>query len=369
MTRKMNVSGTTGTSLPGIQGSKGETSRQTFYGSKNVKDSSIGRLKILETGKPTEKPTEKFAHVPENTIPQKGDFVLYTEDGQNSYTLYSITLSTPDTSIGNFTCECAIIDKFLKGDEQETESEKIDVTIGATPVIKTATIRKFKISESRKFISSNGKTMFYPIETSEEEINLNMKIFNIYFYANNDLSDDIKFVLEFTDDYSSPRTYSSLIYRFGAYGQTQGHPNEIKAMIEPTLTYRGVLDAYRNQTETSSYFVALPRIVGNLTNKVMNYTDPKSGYVPDNYCIERLDNFSITVKDFNETVEKGKLFNKDVFMPVELLSNRSVCGNFAKDRSNYKIILTAYVKKTPDIYEKVFVSDFTDTLKNVMKIN
>lgn len=365
MARKLNASGTTGTSLPGIQGPKGETSRQTFYGSKNVEDSSIGRLKILETGKPT----RKFACVPENTIPQKGDFVLYTEDGQSSYTLYSITLSTPDTSIGNFTCECAIIDKFLKGDEQETENEKIDVTIGATPVIKTATIRKFEISESRKFISSNGKTIFYPIETSEEEINLNMKIFNIYFYSDNDLSDDIKFVLEFTDDYSSPRTYSSLIYRFGAYGQTQGHPDEIKAMDEPILTYRGVLNAYRNQTETSSYRIYLPRIVGNLPNEVMNYTDPKSGYVPDNYCIERLDNFSITVKDFNETIEKEKLFNKDVFIPAELLSNRSVCGNRQEDRSNYKIILTAYVKKTPDICEKIFVSDFTDTLKNVMKIN
>lgn len=364
MARKLNASGTTGTSLPGIQGPKGETSRQTFYGSKNVKDSSIGRLKILETGKST----EKFAYVPENTIPQKGDFVLYTEDGQSSYTLYSITLSTPDTSIGNFTCECAIIDKFLKGDEQETESEKIDVTIGTTPVIKTATIRKFEISESRSFISSDRRTLFCPIETSEEEINLNMKIFNIYFYSDNDLSDDIKFVLEFTDDYSSPRTYSSLIYRFGAYGQTQGH-FEIKAMVEPTLTYRGVLDAYRNQTETSSYTINISHPAGNLSNKVMNYTDPKSGYIPDNYCIERLDNFSITVKDFNETVEKGKLFNKDVFMPAELLSNRSVCGNFAKDLSNYKIILTAYIKKTPDIYEKIFVSDFTKEIKDAMKIN
>lgn len=364
MARKLNASGTTGTSLPGIQGPKGETSRQTFYGSKNVKDSSIGRLKILEVGGST----EKFACVPESTIPQKGDFVLYTEDGQSSYTLYSITMSTPDTSIGNFTCECAIIDKFLKGDEQETESEKIDVTIGATPVIKTATIRKFEISESRNFISSERRTVFCPIETSEEEINLNMKIFNIYFYSNNDLSDDIKFVLEFTDDYSSPRTYSSLIYRFGAYGQTQGH-FEIKAMAEPTLTYRGVLDAYRNQTETSSYTINISHPVGNLSNKVMNYTDPKSGYIPDNYCIERLDNFSITVKDFNETVEKGKLFNKDVFIPAELLSNRSVCGNFAKDLSNYKIILTAYIKKTPDIYEKIFVSDFTKEIKDAMKIN
>ena len=140
-------------------------------------------------------------------------------------------------------------------------------------------------------------------------------------------------------------------------------------MVEPTLTYRGVLDAYRNQTETSSYTINISHPAGNLSNKVMNYTDPKSGYIPDNYCIERLDNFSITVKDFNETVEKGKLFNKDVFMPVELLSNRSVCGNFAKDHSNYKIILTAYVKKTPDIYEKIFVSDFTTELKKLMGIN
>ena len=367
MTRTMNVSGTTGTSLPGIQGPKGETSRQTFYGSKNVKDSSIGRLKILETGKPT----GKFACVPENTIPQKGDFVLYTEDGQSSYTLYSIMISTPDASVGNFTCECAKIDQFSKGDGEESESEDIDVTIGVTPVTKTATIRKFGMLDSMILIPNQaGNILRFPIKTAEENINLDMKMFNIYFQSDkSDLSDDIKFVLEFTDDYSSPRTYSSLIYRFGAYGQTQGHPDEIKAMVEPTLTYRGVLDAYRNQTETSSYNINISRIVGSLENKVMNYTDPKSGYIPDNYCIERLDNFSITIKDFNETVEKGKLFNKDVFMPAELLSNRSVCGNFAKDLSNYKIILTAYVKKTPDIYEKIFVSDFTTELKKLMGIN
>ena len=100
----------------------------------------------------------------------------------------------------------------------------------------------------------------------------------------------------------------------------------------------------------------------------MNYTDPKSGYVPDNYCIERLDNFSITVKDFDETIERGKLFNKDVFIPAELLSNRSVCGNYQEDRSNYKIILTAYVKKTSGICEKIFVSDFTKEIKDAMKI-
>ena len=366
MARKTNVSGTTGTSLPGIQGPKGKTSRQTFYGSKNVKDSSIGILNILENGEPT----GKFAYVPENTNPQKGDFVLYTEVGQNSYTLYSITLSTPDTLIGNFTCECAIIDKFLKSDEQKSESGEIDVTINVTPVTKTATIRKFGMLDSMKLIPNQaGNILRFPIKTAEENINLDMKMFNIYFQSDkSDLSDDIKFVLEFTDDYSSPRTYSSLIYRFGAYGQTKGGSKE-HAMSEPTLTYRGVLDAYRNQTETSSHYVILPSIDGFLSNKVMNYTDPESGYIPDNYCIERLDNFSITVKDFNETIEKGKLFNKDVFIPAELLSNRRVCGNNQEDRSNYKIMLTAYVKKTSDICEKIFVSDFTDTLKNMMKIN
>lgn len=365
MARKMNVSGTTGTSLPGIQGPKGETSRQTFYGSKNVEDSSIGRLNILENGEPT----GKFACVPENTNPQKGDFILYTEVGQNSYTLYSITLSTPDTLIGNFTCECVIIDKFLKSDEQESESEEIDVTINVTPVTKTATIRKFGISDSTKQNPNKvGNILRFPIKTAEENINLDMKMFNIYFQSDkSDLSDDIKFVLEFTDDYSSPRAYSSLIYRFGAYGQTKGDSKE-HAMSEPTLTYRGVLDAYRNQTETSSHYILLPSIDGFLLNKVMNYTDPKSGYVPDNYCIERLDNFSITVKDFNETIERGKLFNKDVFIPAELLSNRSVCGNYQEDRSNYKIILTAYVKKTSDICEKIFVSDFTKEIKDAMKI-
>lgn len=358
----MNTSGTTGTSLPGIQGAKGETSRQTFYGSKNVTDSSIGRLKISGT--------EKFAQVPENTSPHKGDFVLYTENELNSYTLYNITSSNPDASIGNFTCECIMIDQFLNDQFlKDDENESIDVNIGVVPVIKTATIRKFGALNSENEIPRGG-VLLYPIETKEEDIHLNMEIFNIFFYSDNDLSDDIKFVLEFTDDYSSPRTYSSLIYRFGAYGQTQGHPNEVKAMGNPILTYRGVFDAYRNQTVSSSYDTPLQqRIVGYETNRVMNYTDPKSGYIPDNYCIERLDNFSITVKNFNETIEKGKLFNKDVLMPAELLSNRRVCGLNTKNLSNYKIILTAYVKKTPVIYEKIFVSDFTDILKDMMDIN
>lgn len=356
MARKMNISGTTGTSLPGIQGPKGGTSRQTFYGSKNVTNSSIGRLEISGTG--------KFAHVPENTSPQKGDFVLYTEDGQNSYTLYSIMISTPDASAGNFTCECAKIDQFLKGDEQESESEDIDVNIGIAPVTKTATVRKFGTLNPGNSMSNDGRNIIYLVETAEEVIYLNMEMFNIFFYSNNgDLSDDIKFVLEFTDDYSSPRAYSSLIYRFGAYGQTKDYPNEQKPMSTPILTYRGVLDAYRNQTVTSSH------LVNNWSNVVMNYTDPGSGYIPDNYCIERLDNFSITVKDFNETIEKGKPFNKDVFIPAELLSNRSVCGNRQEDRSNYKIILTAYIKKTSDICEKIFVSDFTTELKRMMDIN
>ena len=168
MARKMNNSGTTGTSLPGIQGPKGETSRQTFYGSKNVTDSSIGRLEISGTG--------KFAYVPENTTPQKGDFVLYTEDKLNSYTLYSITLSNPDTIIGNFTCECSIIDHFLKIDEEESESEKIDITVGVTPVIKTATIRKFEIPDPEKWITNGRTNTFCPIETAEEDMYLNMKI-------------------------------------------------------------------------------------------------------------------------------------------------------------------------------------------------
>lgn len=341
--------GITGTSLPGIQGAKGGCSRQTFYGSKEVTPAELRKIHI--------EPDGGFATIPTGVTPRAGDYILYTKG--KSCIIYDIKNVEQMNDSEDYSADCKILNRWII--ESETEEEiNFTVNIDIKSVSEASRIKNPGILPTDLWYTPDGMNGYYPLKTSEAYVPENT-IFNIYFWSPYTLSDDVKFVLEFIDLGAHPKMYSSLIYRYNVYGPSRDS-STYNCMIPPKLTFRGALEGYRILTPNSAFYYGKYKI------PVLEYSDPSIINVPSNYSFEKLDNFTITVKDFDETIEGNVLFNKNVYMPASLLSRRKFQMSGTGDSTNYRIYLVAYVKESDHITRKILVDNLTSKLKNLMHI-
>lgn len=278
--------GSTSISLPGTEGKIGSRARLFFYGNEylagNTDENSI---KFYVNG------TQRYARKGGSPKPEPYDYIFYTENGYD----YIYLIKNVNDDDGYYVCDIEEIDKINLSQTESTSSNYTNFTLNIVSRAWTRTIRN--LNSYDKFPYSNIEWYIYPNKTIQTTYNL-LYDFSITVPSTSNYTFDpnMKLTIEFNTLQSSQMD-TMLATRFDSSTNT-------------TNTYRGNIEKY-----------AIKDINGK--TQIISFDD------------ERLENFSITIKDYNEGIG-SKYFTNSIPLMAEPLR---------RYKANPKAFLCVYMKE------------------------
>jgi len=312
--------GSTSIGLPGICGDRGPRSRIFFYG--NINEEYDSSTLCFYT--PDSSVEMKEAMLPDGIIPEEYDYIFYTD---NEYdTIYAIT--NIDTEDNRYICEAKEIDRMAL---EESEQDSTEITTFIVNVVKV----------NSGFVSRNARNMdiklytgtdnYYCYPKTKKEYYSNLFSFTITVPSNSKytFTSNTKITLEFNTVQSSimDSTINSKFYQYGTNG------------------YRGHIEnysLYKVYGETSGGSDRGGEQQGQASNQI---TVVKNNIGFDD---ERLENFIITIKDFDYGNDSKSVENSMILMTDSLTR----CG------ANPKAYLCVYTKYDDNFIRKSVIGEF-----------
>ena len=260
--------GSTSISLPGIEGGGGSRARLFFYGNSKLSgNTTTNNIRFTVNGE------TRYARRNVSETPEEYDYIFYTE---NSYD-YIYLIKNVTSSGGYNNCKVEEIDKI---DLSQTESSSSEATNFTLNIVSRAWSRNVRnINSHGELYSGNGDYDYYIYARRSLQTTYNLLYdfsITVPSTSNYVFTSDIKITLEFYT-IQSAQMDSALFTKFDSN----------------TNTYRGNIESY-----------AIKDYNGN--RQIINFDD------------ERLENFSITIKDYNDGIG-SKYFTNSIPLMAEPL--------------------------------------------------
>lgn len=339
ISEKINrISGACSTFLPGIDGSVGNRGPMTFLGSSDYTDPDhyLGTKNIQFT-----LPVEPYSFCSiRNTYgytdPLPFDYIIYAME-HHTYLMYIVSVDSTDQYKWNVTTE--LIDQWDTGIEDPDDPEIIDVTIGV--IDRMITIKymtrgiapNFILDPDNLHITGNADN----IETGSLKYGFR---FNVTSRTAQTLG-HFRVQLEFNTNLQSPAMDTIIAEKF----------IDPSTMINRNLSAEGQpeipLDQYNMEKLTFRGYIG-------------NYScSAKQGGGTYNFDNEKLDNFTVIIKDFDEGT-KDRNFSKDICIPKSVLKDARSLGH------PYTCKIYGYVNTHDKIYHKIYIGDLTSDLYSII---
>lgn len=318
-------SGACSTFLPGVPGDPGNRGAATFLGSVDVPPESGERT--ISFNIPGLHDTTITIPVKYDEIaPKELDYIIYAELG-HTFLVY-INNVLEETQDG-WNVEVTLIDHWVTHANAQEGQDTIDVTIGC--IVSQITHPYLKNQHTMVQIplvmlplGSNDPEAFGVIDNPAIDPITYVARFSVTSRTDTPLG-DFRIQLEFNTDQSSPAMDTIIAQKFS----TGNRPIQ----NQDKLTFRGYMGNYS----------------GSITGQDRT----------NNFDNEKLDNFCMIIKDFNEGVNEMH-FWKDSRIPEDVLKDARING------FKYKCKIYGYVKtenqydaSTP-IYNKIYIGDCSD---------
>lgn len=259
--------GSTSLGIPGINGENGHRARLFFYGNDTLTSSLTNNIYFIVNGK------TNYARRNGTEIPEPYDYIFYT-----SGTFDYIYVIKKVTGTSSFNCEVEEIDKIDLSHTESSFSGLTNFTLNIVSRAWTRSVRNMDIYNT--FWSTGNDYYVYPTKSMQTTYNL-LYDFSIAIpsTSNYTFTPDIKITIDF-NSIQSFQMDSMLFDKFTS------NPSEYN-------TYRGNIEKY-----------AIKDYYGN--TQIINFDD------------ERLENFSITIKDYYDGIG-SKYFTNSIPLMAEPL--------------------------------------------------
>ena len=373
--RKILKSGSTSTFIPGGTGSSGTRAGVTFYGSKS-QDEQTSNTITFRLNNENVTIDNQYGNI---LNPAINDFIVYAD---NNIT-YLLSIVDLDSSV----CYTNVVDSWntqsQSSDEHQTDISTIslDIACNASDSQDYIGYKKF-ISTSVISDSNNLETAEY---TGANDINvLKMHSSCAFTFTISSINEypigNYKIIIEFITDWSSPAMDTRIAKKFQTPKLYSGL-NEYDEDDEVTQyqTFRGYFSNYSckgiNNDDT---YTDICSECGN-TVKFMLSNGKMIAYCPtcqnvvvlddlnpknasENFDDEKLDNFVMTIKDYNQGVGNMS-YKSTIYIPKDVIINA------INKNHPYKCNMYIYVNGINGSKEKVWMRDLSTLINNTVKLS
>lgn len=291
--------GSTSIGLPGINGDAGERARIFFYG--NINYSGSQETLVFYTPNDSDESSRgREAVIPQGTIPEPYDYIFYTDNEYDHiYVIKSVTYEQ-----GAYLCYAEEIDRINLSVVEPSYSGLTNFMLNIVKVGWTRTVRVPK-----SWTASKDKTQStyycYPVVKQETTFD--------YLY-------NFSVAVPSTSDY------------------------KFKSDIKITIEFNTIQSAQMDST-IASRFANSSQIGDTYRGNIENYNI--AGQLPSSFDDERLENFVIVVKDYEDGVDSTYFTNSIPIMSMPL----------RRYASNPKAYVCIYTKYDDGFIKKSVVSE------------
>jgi hypothetical protein len=373
--RKILKSGSTSTFIPGGTGSSGTRAGVTFYGSKS-QDAQTSNTITFRLNNENVTIDNQYGNI---LNPAINDFIVYADS--------NITYLLSIVDILESVCYTEVIDSWntqsqSSGDQQtDISTISLDIECNASDSQDYIGYKKF-ISTSVISDISNLETAEYTGTNNADVLKMHSSCaftFTISSINENPIG-NYKVVIEFITDWSSPAMDTRIAKKFQTPKLYSGL-NEYDEDDEVTQyqTFRGYFsnysckginneDAYTDICSECGTTVKFMLSNGKMITScptcknvvVLDDLNPKNA--SENFDDEKLDNFVMTIKDYNQGVGNMS-YKSTIYIPKDVIIN-------AIDKNHpYKCNMYIYVNGINGSKEKVWMRDLSTLINNTVKLS
>ena len=372
---KILKSGSTSTFIPGGTGSSGTRAGVTFYGSKSQYAQTSNTI-TFRLNNENVTIDNQYGNI---LNPAINDFIVYADS--------NITYLLSIVDILESICYTEVIDSW-NTQSQSSDDQKTDISTISLDIECNASDSQDYIGY-KKFIStsvisdiSNLETAEYTGTNNEDVLKMHSSCaftFTISSINENPIG-NYKVVIEFITDWSSPAMDTRIAKKFQDPKLYSGL-NEYDEDDEVTQyqTFRGYFsnysckgisnaDAYTDICSECGNTVKFMLSNGKMITScptcknvvVLDDLNPKNA--SENFDDEKLDNFVMTVKDYNQGVGNMS-YKSTIYIPKDVIIN-------AIDNNHpYKCNMYIYVNGINGSKEKVWMRDLSALINNTVKLS
>ena len=365
-------SGSTSTFIPGGTGSSGTRAGVTFYGSKS-QDAQTSNTITFQLNDKSITIDNQYGNI---LNPAINDFIVYADT--------NITYLLSIVDILENVCYTNIIDSWntqsQSSDEQQTHISTIslDIACNASDSQDYIGYKKF-ISTSVISDNNNLETAEY---TGTNDINV-LKIHSScsFTFTISSINEypigNYKIVIEFITDWSSPAMDTRIAKKFQTPKIYSGLNEYDEDEVIQYQTFRGYFSNYSckgiNNDDT---YTDICSECGDTVNfmlsdgKMITYCptcktvvvldDLNPENASENFDDEKLDNFVMTVKDYNQGVGDMS-YKSTIYIPKDVIINA------IENNHPYKCNMYIYVNGINGSKEKVWMRDLSTLINNTVK--
>ncbi len=340
-------SGNTSTCIPCAAGKDGTRSPVTFF-----TDSDIAKDSSTETDS-----SSFYASIDGSICKILHNYPDYIEPAKDDYIIYSTTNKTYLTYITDSSNNVWLTETL---DTWETTINTKESSVNTNNIDLSITCRKWDVGH-RSFTAyivpdgsvtartdSTGQLHYYELPFIDDDSTMQKFTDGLRFTVasrNSQALGSYKIQVEFTTKHISPRMDTKIADKF----------------LHPTH-YPQHKSNYGTDEKST--------IIGYITNysavgmKELTYSDniDLSNVTTQNFDDEYLDNFVITVKDYDEGVGYVS-YTSDVYLPIEMFKRVKAIG----DSEKYKADMYIYIQDINKNIHKIWMFDCTDMLEEIYK--
>ena len=373
--RKILKSGSTSTFIPGGTGSSGIRAGVTFYGSKS-QDAQTSNTITFRLNNENVTIDNQYGNI---LNPAINDFIVYADS--------NITYLLSIVDILESVCYTEVIDSWntqsqSSGDQQtDISTISLDIECNASDSQDYIGYKKF-ISTSVISDISNLETAEYTGTNNADALKMHSSCaFTFTISSINEYPiGNYKVIIEFITDWSSPAMDTRIAKKFQTPKLYSGL-NEYDEDDEVTQyqTFRGYFsnysckginndDAYTDICSECGNTVKFMLSNGKMITSckacknvvVLDDLNPENA--SENFDDEKLDNFVMTIKDYNQGVGNMS-YKSTIYIPKDVIIN-------AIDNNHpYKCNMYIYVNGINGSKEKVWMRDLSTLINNTVKLS
>lgn len=370
-------SGSTSTFIPGGTGSSGTRAGVTFYGSKSQDAPTSNTITYPITFRLNDKDITIYNQYGNILNPAINDFIVYADT--------NITYLLSIVDILENVCYTNIIDSWntqlQSSGEQQTNISTIslDIACNASDGQEYIGYKKF-ISTSVISDTDNLETAEY---TGTNDINA-LKIHSSCSFTFTILSmneypiGNYKIVIEFITDWSSPAMDTRIAKKFQTPKIYSGlNKYDENNEVTQYQTFRGYFsnysckgisndDAYTDRCSkcgnTVKFMLSNDKMITSCPTckNVVVLDDLNPENASENFDDEKLDNFIMTVKDYNQGIGDMS-YKSTIYIPKDVIINA------IEKNHPYKCNMYIYVHGINGLYEKVWMRDLSKLINDTVK--
>lgn len=343
------ISGACSTFLPGVDGSIGNRGPMTFLGSTDYPDPDhyLG-TKTITFMLPVE--PHSWCSI-RNTYgylaPIPFDYIIYATEN-HTYLMYIVTIDSANQNGWTVTTE--LIDQWDTAIENPEDPELLDVTIGCIGRLISRKYMTRGMTTSPVLDPDNLHVSGYANNAMTNSIGYGFR-FNVTA-RNAPTLGHFRIQLEFNTMLQSPAMDTIIAERFvdpstainsNIVMEEQQQERAVGQYNREKLTFRGYMGNYSCSSKQPNY----------------NVYPPIEGGGSYNFDHEKLDNFTVIIKDFNEGLTEQN-FSRDICIPKSVLKNARSKGY------PYICKIYGYVNAHDRIYHKIYIGDVSQDLYNII---